>query len=463
MKTKYILAVVLAIVIIGGIGAIVATYFNNKTTREQKSIEQSIDKEITRTAWIEVVRAGVYMRDGSGSDKISLQSGDIIVSGTKIETDQSGKAIVHFPDGSNARLDSDTLLEINEVSYDPDTQTLIAKMSLATGALWSKIFNLATPEASWEVKTANAVATVRGTAFGMKYSKGASHVIGSQHTIKVQPIKPKDKHVFDEVAIDISENQQIVITDEQARMMQNTTPEKARIILSKPTVVTAQEIEKNNWIREGKESDEQFEKLIQDIRQNATQPLDDKKTRAEIRTTKQKQFEHIIRDRIKKKIEREQNMPYTPDPVVPVQEVKHTSTTETTSTRPVSPASSTPASSTVQTGVLKLIVTTKTDLTKDVFDDATISFSAIVAGTDGTRQDVTQSATWTVVGSIGTFVAPGKFQARVSAEALELEKAPGAIVASWKDPKSGIELSSKSPIFYVLNVQPDTSNPPPGS
>jgi type II secretory pathway pseudopilin PulG len=36
MKTKYILAVMVAILIIGGIGAIVTTYFNNKTAREQE-------------------------------------------------------------------------------------------------------------------------------------------------------------------------------------------------------------------------------------------------------------------------------------------------------------------------------------------------------------------------------------------------------------------------------------------
>ncbi|MEN9342069.1 MAG: FecR protein [Candidatus Parcubacteria bacterium] len=458
--------IVAVVLVIAGIGAAIVMYGTNKGAQEKDNIERRIEQEIAKTAWVEVVRPGVYMQDTPDGIKNTVESGDIINSGAVIETDQTGKAVLHFPDGSNARLDSSARLEINEVSYDPDSQTLIAKMSLATGALWSKIFNLATPESSWQVKTANAVATVRGTAFGVKYSKGSSHIIGSQHTINVQPIKPKDKHVLEGVSVDVSENQQIVITDQQAQMMQAMTPEKARAILKQPTAVSAQEIEKTEWIREGKQADEQFERLVQEIRKNVGESADDKKTRTEIRATNQKQFEQTIRDRIKKKIERERTVSNPTEPAVPMQEIKQTSTTQATSTKPVSPVSSTsstPASSTPSVGGTKLIVTTKTDLTKDIFDGATISFSAIVAGNDGTRQDVTQSAVWTVVGSVGTFEAPGKFQARVSAEALELEKAPGAIVASWKDPKSGVEVSSKSPIFYVLNMQPDTSNPPPGS
>ena len=49
------------------------------------------------------------------------------------------------------------------------------------GQAWSKIISLATPDSVWEVRTSTAVATVRGTAFGM--GTDGNPVIGSENKV----------------------------------------------------------------------------------------------------------------------------------------------------------------------------------------------------------------------------------------------------------------------------------------
>jgi len=118
--------------------------------------------------WVEVLKPGVF------SAARELKTGDELRTPATIKTNSTGLANIYFPDGSVARLDSNTELVLEEGSYDGADKTLRVKM-----------LELATPRSSWEVKTANAVATVRGTAFGVEYISGKTTVVGSEHSVAV--------------------------------------------------------------------------------------------------------------------------------------------------------------------------------------------------------------------------------------------------------------------------------------
>ena len=82
---------------------------------------------------------------------------------------------------------------MEESSFNANSGKLIVRINLVLGRAWSKIISLATPDSVWEVRTSTAVATVRGTAFGMEYADGKSTVIGSENKVAVNAVDPETK------------------------------------------------------------------------------------------------------------------------------------------------------------------------------------------------------------------------------------------------------------------------------
>lgn len=136
--------------------------------------------------WVEVLSSLVSKK--TGEEWLELISGDQLKNGDIVKTDSSGLANIYLPDGSVIRLDSDSQILISEADYEVDSKTLKLKIKLIAGRVWSKIFELATNESYWEVETANAVAAVRGTAFGVEYENDETVVIGWENTVEVEAV-----------------------------------------------------------------------------------------------------------------------------------------------------------------------------------------------------------------------------------------------------------------------------------
>ncbi len=184
----------------------------NQPTQNYETIEQEEEQKIGRP-WVEVLATGVFIVSDD-SEKQPLITGDEIAEGETIETDKTGMANVYFPDGSVARMDSNTKIQILTGEYDYDFKTLKVKISLIAGNLWSKIIKLVTPESAWEVTTSNAVAAVRGSAFGASATRESTTIIGSEHNIAVLPIDQSDGSTMPNQEATVSENQILVITSD---------------------------------------------------------------------------------------------------------------------------------------------------------------------------------------------------------------------------------------------------------
>jgi len=189
-----------------------APMVQNQPTQNYETIEQEEEQKIGRP-WVEVLADGVYILSDD-SEEQPLITGDEIMEGETIETDNTGMANLYFPDGSVARMDSNTKIQILTGEYDYDSKTLKVKISLIAGNLWSKIIKLVTPESAWEVTTSNAVAAVRGSAFGASATREATTIIGSEHNIAVVPIDRSKGSLIANQEVMVGEKQMIVITSD---------------------------------------------------------------------------------------------------------------------------------------------------------------------------------------------------------------------------------------------------------
>ena len=162
---------------------------------------------------IVVSSAHAYLVEDGARGK-ELATGDTIAVPAIIETDVSGKASVFFADGSVARLDGDTRIVLRESAYDAKSGKLVVRLALTVGRVWSKIVQLTTSDSAWEVETSQAVAAVRGSAFGVENDASGSTFVGSEHTVEITPIDPKTGTRLTDKTTPLGEDKFVVVTDD---------------------------------------------------------------------------------------------------------------------------------------------------------------------------------------------------------------------------------------------------------
>lgn len=191
--SKYIYGIIVAAAIIFGVFYLTDMYrppVEKKADIGQKTAQNNIENEDVLSdegevrPWIEVLSDSVRMQTADGWQ--DLQTGDQVENGAIISSDVNGLANIHMPDGSSIQLDSNSEITLEQADYADESDSLKVKIRLTAGRVWSKIIELATTDSYWEVETSNAVASVRGTAFGMEYGDDETQVIGSENTVEVE-------------------------------------------------------------------------------------------------------------------------------------------------------------------------------------------------------------------------------------------------------------------------------------
>lgn len=226
--------------------------FAKKPVAPQK---EAPNTQASTKPWVEVLKpvAMVTKLDGSTS---SLQTGDEVEAGDVVKTNKDGLVNIYFPDGSVIRLDLGTELKIVEAEYDLQNQKLTVKLFVNLGRVWSKIIKLSTPDSIWEVNTSNAVATVRGTAFGVEFAQGKTTIIGSEHNVAVRLRDPVTKNLSKEEVI-ISPNKILEVNESLASsfVTRNTSP--AKLVWSAPSLLL-----NKAWIKRAKAADLELNKVL---------------------------------------------------------------------------------------------------------------------------------------------------------------------------------------------------------
>lgn len=368
--------------------------------------------------WIEVIKPSIFIVKPDGKAGDTLQTGDEIENGTTIQADRKGLAAIHFPDGSILRIDAESKLTIEETIFEQDGEKLFVKIKHGGGRVWSKILSLVTPDSTWEVKTTNAVATVRGTAFGFAFIGGRSRILGSENTTKVDIVDPKTGAIVPGTNITLGIDKFIEIRDEDAR--------KAAV---NPKIIAARdapaEVLQQEWVQRYKREDRDYNQKFDDLKRESG--LDGATLRKLWRETIYKEFEADI---LKRRQEKEGG-------------------TETTKTPTATPAPRNTTNSPKTADEPKSLEIAAKGSLNQVTEGDQILFEAVLIYTDGTKKNITAEVSWQVIGPVGRIVKAGVFEAKLDESIAELGEASGTIIATWQDKKSGENFLGKTPIFKV--------------
>lgn len=208
--------------------------------------------ETSEKAWVEVVNRGVYLVNADGTLGSELKTGDEVQSGQTLMTDNVGLANLYFSDGSVVRLETQTKIDLKDFEYFSGNKTLKVKIFLQSGRIWSRIKALMTTQSYWEVQTANAVAAVRGTSFGVVYVPGQTTIIGSVHLINVNAVDPQTKQLIEHNTAYVGEEQYIKINDQDIAGL------KREIKLTSKIKPYTQAIINDAWVIKSKSQDEKL-------------------------------------------------------------------------------------------------------------------------------------------------------------------------------------------------------------
>ncbi|PIR44874.1 MAG: hypothetical protein COV10_02525 [Candidatus Vogelbacteria bacterium CG10_big_fil_rev_8_21_14_0_10_51_16] len=398
----------------------------------------------------------------------TVRSGDGLAVPGLLEVDETTTAVVYFSDGSEARMTHGAVLDIREASYEAESGTAKVSFTLEAGRVWSKIVELATPDSKWEVETATAVATVRGTAFDIEVDGESATIFTASNSVAVSVRDPQMKKVISEEAALVSEGGILVIGEEEVAQARASATVKfeakvAPILFTADLWVTdnAQadkglDAEIAQWKRDGKSGEE----LRMQIRTRAALqlqeaiPLENHRAPLEV-------VAPVIRDTDsdeRRDANGEGDAPKSPaqSPRVPALQ------TETSVPVRAESASTQPTGTNSQeegAGVLGLDVVSRATLS-DIPEGAEIPMRAVIRLDNGETKDVTSEAKWQVVGPIGSVTAGGVFTAKLDSSVVEFGESSGSVVAIWNEPTSGASFLGKTPIFRVLFVSRGSAGEP---
>lgn len=113
---------------------------------------------------------------GSPTGRV-LKKGDLLKREHEIRVSEKSRVEIRFPDGTVMRLAEKTILKMNEVMYNKQTEGKNVNVNLSVGKLWAKVKKFTTPDSSVVVETSNAVAGVRGTVYRVNVEEDKSAVV----------------------------------------------------------------------------------------------------------------------------------------------------------------------------------------------------------------------------------------------------------------------------------------------
>jgi hypothetical protein len=119
--------------------------------------------------------AKVYLK-GSAVGRL-LHKGDRLKKDDEVKVAEKSRLEILFPDGTVMRLAEKSSLKMNELTFNKETDQKKVNVGLSIGKLWAKVKKLKTADSAVEVKTANAVAGVRGTVYRVNVKADKSALV----------------------------------------------------------------------------------------------------------------------------------------------------------------------------------------------------------------------------------------------------------------------------------------------
>jgi len=451
LKIKFLKIIILfsLIVLIAGAGFFVVQNIKNKDKEKFNLEQQAREQALAPKPWLEVISSQTIKKNSeTGEFLMELKTGDELAQGETIETNKTGLAIIHFPDGSVARLEENSSIVIEQSSFDEKSESLKVRIKLKLGRVWCRVIQLVTADSFWEVKTSNVVATVRGTAFGIEHSEKSSFIIVDDGKVEGE-------------AFDIEANKKIKGTKtilEKNKIIE-IKKEKIKELKARPTKLDVKKIPREilaeKWVVRNKEADVHFNENIKKLEEKGLEIMEikrelEKEFKEKIKKIKeQRQAETEKQGIIKPKpdLETQLKIETEKDQLKTEQKIEDKKIeTQTDKLLPNEIIQKQKAEGTLIGAKSLAVIMPKSVV---LIEDNMINLKAILTITDGSKKDVTEECQWKVLGKIGIIKAPGVFVAKLDSSISELGQANGQIVCVWTDLKTSEAFLGSSPIINV--------------
>lgn len=411
-----------------------AGYFLIGRTGSSTTVNLDTPKNETITsAWIEIQSGQVLLQKIGQSEE--LINGDLVYAGEKIATGRNAKAIIHMPDGSLLRLDENTTVTLSALSLDTSDHTLVVQIGLSVGRVWSKVIGLATPKSTWEVKTANTVATVRGTAFGMGFKNGETWMLGSEHTVAVAALNPDTKEKIEKSEVLVEAGKLIILNDTLASLASATS---STTTLQQNISTPSKSFMSDKWIDSSRNADKQYDNIVQKIKSSTAS---DEAVREELRKNDEESWSKVTGKKVELRTNEKElpsssskNTSSESSQEIPKNEPAKSPTTELPNSR--STISSPGAVNTDIRGATVFTIKADHDA-RSLTEGDKVQFKLYITTIDSDGKSRTEPADLTsrfgVVGGIGDITPGGLFTAKLASNVSEYGEAVGYVISLLGD------------------------------
>lgn len=212
------------------------------------------------------VTGDVQVKKGEVWTKASAE--DEVAQSDVIKTSFNGQATLLFGSGSMIRVDQNSQIALSE--YSRDGESWIIKINQIFGRSWNRVQKLIGGSV-YEVDTPTAVATVRGTTFGIDTNASGSAITVDEGTVtaKIVDTKTPERKIIQEVKIE--KQQTAEITHKRVEEVKRAIEERKPIA----EIIVARRIEKlPQWAEEHKREVEKEAPKIQEIRREIEQKIE---------------------------------------------------------------------------------------------------------------------------------------------------------------------------------------------
>jgi hypothetical protein len=368
------------------------------------------------------------------NNKIKLSLGDKIVSGEIVETDSSGDLILRMPDNSELRISENTKIVLQKVEIDKNAtnnqNTQKVTVYLDFGKVWSKVKSLSNSQSSWEIETSNAVATVRGTSFGLEKSATNTRVIGAENTVAVR--KKTKNNNNNNAASSSATNSQKTTTKETAEEKEllikegnyvdifEDEVEKNRSKDHKVIKKIPDEMKQDKWMQKELGSDINWNK--ENNNTNANENIL-KNFGKEIKEIEIEDRKEKVKERLENKIQIQNSTPSS---------TKATNTLSTTTDK--------------NKRILRLEIN---NFNKIILLDSKVILQANIVYSDGSKKDVTSETSFSLSNKLIGSISKNVYYPDVSDDIKDDSELRGTIKATYKDSLTGQIYNSTSNEYEI--------------
>jgi hypothetical protein len=106
-----------------------------------------------------------------------LKRGSDVAPGSHVKTGADSRAELTFTDKSVVRVGPTSELKVDTAAFEGKSNEVKVEATLVAGEAWAKVAKLASDQSKFQVKTANAVAGVRGTVFRVNIDRDEATVV----------------------------------------------------------------------------------------------------------------------------------------------------------------------------------------------------------------------------------------------------------------------------------------------